>query len=176
MLSTADIKQFVDNCGAEVSARWNQMELQMESEMSLNRGQMDFMREEYKADNWKVIKLCRSQCESIMQEAQNHGRHCMNEVQEHQKMLIDVQRGLLDECGNKEALIAQAGIQLSSECHEANVLKARLVEAGVERATVYQGGYEEAALVQQLRSELAAQDQAYTVSYTHLTLPTNREV
>ena len=115
VLSTADIKNFVDRCGAEVSARWSQMESQMESEISLNQRQTDFMRQEHQADNWRIINQCRNYCENILSEAQQHGRHCMQEVNEHKQMAMDVQRGLLEECGNKQAIISQNAIQLSSE-------------------------------------------------------------
>ena len=115
VLSNAEIQTFVHACGSEVNVNMSQMKARMEHEEHLNRQQINYMHQEFQAQNLRIVNFCRNEYEQVKEEAHKHQQYWISEVGEHQQMLADVQANLFRECGISQMGLTHSGLQLSQE-------------------------------------------------------------
>ena len=57
VLSRSDIQGFVNACQLEVTAQWSEMEERMEHGVECNRAQLNFVHQEFQAENSQIINF-----------------------------------------------------------------------------------------------------------------------
>ena len=70
------------------------MESRMEQQVGYSREQIQFAHREFQAENSRLVDFCRQEYENVKLEALRHQQYWVTEVNNHQRMLTEVQTGM----------------------------------------------------------------------------------
>jgi len=101
VLSNDDIARFVRACDQHGEAQWNHMEQRMEQNASFSAEQMQYLRQEFRAEVMQVVGYGRQEYESVQNEARQHQRFWVSKYGHLEEMTSETQKNLLQELGQQ---------------------------------------------------------------------------